>query len=98
MPSGESTNHEETSTETGKQTSGAELASHLDQSPTSGLPRKSLGLVDLGEEGVGGLGDDGGSETGDETRAQVEGGGLTRGELALGLAVGTDELFLHFRK
>lgn len=42
------------------------------------------------------MGDDGGGETGDETGAQVEGGRLTRRELALGLAVRADELFLQF--
>ncbi len=86
MTSGESTNHDQTSTHSSEETLGTKLTSHLDQATSDSLSRKSLGLVDLGKEGVGGLGDDGSSETSDETRAEVKCRDGAGGKLALGLA------------
>jgi hypothetical protein len=94
LSGGEGTDHDETSTHTGEETGGAELAGHLDETRGDRLAGSALGLVDLGEEGVGGLGDDGGGHTGDETTTEVEGGGLSAGELALGLTPDLEDL-LH---
>lgn len=59
------------------------LLGDLDQTGSGALTRHTLGLVDLGEHGVGGLRDDGGGETGNETRAKVDGGLHTGGGSAL---------------
>ena len=92
MTSSESTDHDETGAHTGEETGGAELTGHLDESGGDTLSRSTLGLVDLGEQGVGGLGDDGGGHTGNQTSRQVKTGGLTRGERVLGLASGGEDL------
>ena len=81
LTSSQGTKHEETGTDTAVRTAETELLGDLDQTGGGTLTRLALGLVDLGKHGVGGLGDDGGGETGDETRAQVvvslhAGGGL----------------------
>lgn len=80
MTSSESTNHEETSTDTRVRAAETELLSDLDQTGGGALTRETLGLVDLGKHGVGGLGNDGSSETGHQTRAQVDNGLGTIGE------------------
>lgn len=51
-----------------------ELLGDLDQAGSGALTRQTLGLVDLGEHGVGGLRNEGGSETGDETGTKVDAG------------------------
>ncbi|KAJ5138687.1 uncharacterized protein N7515_003535 [Penicillium bovifimosum] len=73
-------NHEETGTNTTVRATDTELLGDLDETGDSTLTRGTLGLVDLGEHGVGGLGDDGGGETGDETGAEVDTGLATVGE------------------
>lgn len=93
LTSSQSTNHDQTSTHTSEETLSTQLASHLDQATSDGLAGESLGLVDLAEQGISGLGDDGGGETGDETGAQVQAGESAGTELGLGLAGGVDKLF-----
>lgn len=87
--------HNVPSTKTSEETLRTELAAHLDQTASSGLPGESLGLVDLGEQGVGGLGDDSGGETSNQTGAQVECRCFTGCEQVLGLAVCDGQLFLY---
>lgn len=74
LTGGKSTNHEQTSANTTVRATETEFLGDLDQAGGGALTGSALGLVDLGEHGVGGLGDDGGGETGDETGAQVDGG------------------------
>ena len=57
LSSSQGTDHHETGTETGEQSSGAEGAGHADQAGGDSLSGRSGRLVDLGEEGVGRLGD-----------------------------------------
>jgi len=80
----EGANHEETGTETGERALDAELLADLDQAGSGALTRETRGLVDLREHGVGGLGDDGSSETGNETGAKVDGGLQAVGHILLG--------------
>lgn len=90
----DTTDHEETGTDTGVRATETELLGDLDEAGDSALTGSALGLVDLGQHGVGGLGDDGGGETGDKTGAQVDGGLATGGEGALvnGLVDGLGDL------
>lgn len=74
------TYHEETSTNTGEAALETKLLGDLDQTGGGTLTGETLGLVDLGEHGVGGLGDDGGSETSKETSAKVDTSLTTVGE------------------
>lgn len=85
LEGGQSSNHEETSTDTGVGSTETKLLSDLDQTGSGSLTGQTLGLVDLGQHGVGGLGDDGGGETGNQTGAQVDGGLHALGHGALGL-------------
>jgi hypothetical protein len=57
LTGGEGTDHDETGTHTGEETTGTELTSHGDETGSDALSGLTLGLVDLGQEGVGGLGD-----------------------------------------
>ena len=86
MTGGKGTNHDKTSAHTGEKTRDTELTGHLDKSGGGSLSGSTLGLVDLGEQGVGGLGDDGSGHTGDETGRQVKTSLLTTGERVLGLS------------
>lgn len=88
----EGTDHDETGAHTGEETTDTELLGHVNETRGDGLAGETLGLVDLGEEGVGGLGDDGGGHTGDETGRKVETGGLALGELGLVLAGELEDL------
>ncbi|TKW49736.1 hypothetical protein CTA1_5092 [Colletotrichum tanaceti] len=81
----EGTDHEETGTDTGVGAADAELLGDLDEAGGGAFSGETLGLVDLGEHGVGGLRDDGGGETGNETRAEVDGCLGTVGEGVLGV-------------
>jgi hypothetical protein len=83
LTGGQGTDHEETGTDTGVGTTDTELLSDLDETAGGSLAGSTLGLVDLGQHGVSGLGDDGGGETGDETGAQVVDGLHAVGGLAL---------------
>lgn len=80
----EGTDHEETSTNTAEGATETKLLGDLDQTRGGALTGETLGLVDLGKHGIGGLRDDGGSETGNETGAQVDGGLETVREGLLG--------------
>lgn len=82
----EGTNHEETSVETTEETANAEVLGDAHQSADGGLAWSALGLVDLGQESVGWLRDEGGGETGNDTTSQVERGDGTWGEGVLGLS------------
>ena len=95
MTGGKGTNHDQTRAHTGKETLGTELAGHLDETAGGRLTGGALGLVDLGQEGVGGLRDDGGGHTGDETTSQVGLGHLAGSELVLGLAHRREDLFVR---
>jgi len=64
-----------TQSQQGKRTyAETKLLGDLDQTGSGALTGCALGLVDLGEHGVGGLRNEGGSETGDETGTKVDGG------------------------
>jgi hypothetical protein len=83
LTGGKTTHHEKTSTDTSIAAAETKLTSNLDQAGSGALSRKTLGLVDFGKHGVGGLGNEGSSETSDDTRAQVNGGLLATGSSAL---------------
>lgn len=83
LTGGQGTDHEETGTNTAVGTTDTELLGDLDETAGGALTGLTLGLVDLGQHGVSGLGDDGGGETGDETRAEVVDGLHAVGGLAL---------------
>lgn len=72
LTGGQSTNHEESGTDTTVATAQTKLLGDLDQSAGCALTGKTLCLVDLGQHGIGGLGNDCGSETSDKTRSQVD--------------------------
>ena len=72
MTGGETTNHEQPCGQTGEAAAETKLAGDLDQSAQSTLTRCTLGLVDFREHSVGGLRNDGGTETGEKTRTKVD--------------------------
>jgi len=72
LTSGQSTNHEETSTDTGIAATETKLLGDLDQAGGSALTGETLGLVDLGKHGVCRLRYNGGGKASDETRSQVD--------------------------
>merc|ERR1712093_433930 len=78
-----SSNHEQTGWETGERTLKTKLLGDCDQTAGDALARKTLGLVDLAQHGIGGLRDNGSSHTSNETRSQVDGGLHSVGGLAL---------------
>ena len=78
-----SSNHEQTGWETGERTLKTKLLGDCDQTAGDALARKTLGLVDLAQHGIGGLRDNGSGHTGNETRSQVDGGLHSVGGLAL---------------
>lgn len=77
------TDHEETGTDTAVRATETKLLGDLDQTAGGALTGLTLGLVDLGQHGVSGLGDDGGGETSDQTRAEVVDGLHAVGGLGL---------------
>ena len=74
MTSGQSSDHEQTSTNTSIATAETKFLGDLNQSRSGALTGKTFGLVDFGKHGVGGLGDQGSGETGDQARSQVDDG------------------------
>lgn len=90
------TNHEQTSADTSVRATETKLFADLDQAGGGALTGQALGLVDLGQHGVGGLRDDGGGETGNQTGAQVDGGlhALGHGALGLDLVDGLGDLLV----
>ena len=83
MTSSQGSDHEETGSETRIAAAETELLGDLDQAAGGALSGQTLGLVDLGKHGVGGLRDDGGGETGEETGTQVVEGLHAGGSLVL---------------
>lgn len=71
------------STNTSVATSETKLLTNLDKTGDGTLTRSAGGLVDLGKHSVGGLRDNGGGETGDQTGAKVNGGLGAVGESVL---------------
>lgn len=71
LTGGQGTNHEETGADAAEGATDTELLGNLEQARGGALTGETLGLVDLGQHGIGGLGDDGGSETGHQTGAEV---------------------------
>jgi len=66
LTSGESTDHDKTSTETEEKTTRTEFTSEGDETRSDGTSSTLL-LVDLGEKSISWLRDDGSGETGNET-------------------------------
>lgn len=75
--------YEETSTNTGVRATEAELLTDLDQTGDGTLTGETGGLVDLAQHSVSGLGNDGGGETSNETRSEVDTGDSTVRESGL---------------
>jgi hypothetical protein len=92
LTSGKGTDHDETGAHTGEETLDTELSGHGDQTRHDRLSGETLGLVDLGEEGVGGLRDDGSGHTGDQTGREVKTGRLGTSEAVLGLSGEAEDL------
>lgn len=59
-------------TKTGEETGDTKLTAHLDQPASDSLTRECFCLVYLGQQGIGRLGYDSSSETGNKTRRKVE--------------------------
>jgi hypothetical protein len=72
LSGGQGTDHEQSCSNTRIRTLQSKLLRNFDQSRGRALSGEALGLVDLREHGVSGLRDDGGGETGDQTRAQID--------------------------
>jgi hypothetical protein len=83
LTSSESSDHEETGADTRVGSAETELLGNLDQTGSGSLSGKTLALVNLRQHSVGGLGDNGGGETGDETGGQVVDGLHARRGLGL---------------
>lgn len=79
----EGANHEETSSDTGVGATETELLTDLHETTDGALTGETLGLVDLGEHGVGGLRDDSGGETSNETGTKVDTSLSTVGQVLL---------------
>ena len=79
------------STNTSVATAEAKLLTDLSETGDGTLTRSARGLVDLGKHSVGGLRDNGGGETGDQTGAKVDGGLGAVGESVL-VEVAVDSL------
>lgn len=79
------------STNTSVATTETELLTDLGETGDGTLTRSARGLVDLGKHSVGGLRDNGGGETGNQTRAKVDGGLGAVGESVL-VEVAVDSL------
>lgn len=92
LASSKGTDHDKTSGHTGEETGNTELTSHLDEPRGGRLAGGTLGLVDLRQEGVGGLRDNGGGQTGDKTGSKVKTSELSTSKGVLGLASGLENL------
>lgn len=97
LASSQSSDHEETGAETAERSTETKLTANLEQTGEGALTGLTLGLVDLGKHGVGGLRDDGGGETGDETGTEVGKSLSSVGELLLGPLAedGLSDLLVH---
>jgi hypothetical protein len=92
LTGGQGADHEKTGTDTTVRATETELLGNLDETAGGALTGLTLGLVDLGKHGVGGLGHKGGSETGNETGTKVDGGVHAAGGGGLVDVVGVDVL------
>ena len=70
----ERTYHEQTSANTSVRTPKPKVFCDLDQTAGGAFSWETLGLVDLAQHGISGLGNESSSETGNETRTKVNGG------------------------
>jgi hypothetical protein len=86
------TNHEQTSRQTSERTTDTKLSTNLDETAEHTLTRETLGLVDLGQHSISGLGDNGSSETSKETRAEIDTGLGTVGQRGLAAEAVVDGL------
>jgi len=89
------TDHDKTGTNTGVRATETELLGDLHETRDGTLTGKTGGLVDLGEHGIGGLGDGGGGKTGNKTGTKVDTGLGTVGKGVLvtnGLVDGLGDL------
>lgn len=68
------------------------MTSHLDEPRGGRLAGGTLSLVDLRQEGVGGLRDNGSGQTGDKTGGKVKTSELATSKRVLGLASGLKNL------
>jgi hypothetical protein len=91
LTSSDTTNHDKTSRKTSESTTETELTSDLDETGNGTLTGGGLGLVDLGQHGISGLGDNGSGETGKETSSEVDTGLSTVGHLGF-VELSEDEL------
>lgn len=82
-------NHDDTGAEAAEETPDTELAGDLDKARGDGLALDTLLLVDLGEQGIGGLGNNGSGRASDNAGAEIHSRDGSVGELILGLANGT---------
>lgn len=80
LASSDGADEEETGTKTAEAALETELTGNLDETRHSSLTRGTLGLVDLAEHGISGLGDNSSSETSSETRSKVNTSLSTVGE------------------
>lgn len=89
LTSGEGTDHDATSSETlSAELEDTDLLGNVDEARNSGSITTSTLLVDLGQESIGGVRDDGGGNTSNNTRAQGDGDVLTLRALVRGSSEG----------
>lgn len=81
----EGADHEETSRETSERSRDTELLADLDETGGGALTGETLGLVDLGEHSIGGLRNNGGGETSNQTGTKVNSCLQTVGQAVLGV-------------
>mmetsp|Transcript_17549 Transcript_17549/g.44923 ORF Transcript_17549/g.44923 Transcript_17549/m.44923 type:complete len:396 (-) Transcript_17549:12-1199(-) len=81
---GERAHHDATRAGAQEETLHAQLAGNGGEAGEDAAAAAAAGLVDLREEGVRGLGDDGGAHAGADAAAEVDGDDLAVGELLLG--------------
>lgn len=86
LTSSEGTDHNETGASASEEAANTDLVDDATHAGDHALARSSLGLVNLGEESVGRLGDQGSGETREKTGAEVDSGEGARRQLVLGLA------------
>lgn len=89
MTSSKSSNHDNTGTETQEETLNTELTGHGNETRGERFTGNTLLLVNLGQQGISRLRDNGSNSTGNDTSTEVDSGQSRGSELVLG---GTDLL------